>query len=620
MTENEIRNSYNEITNFLVSRKLKPAFDKIGWQIEKNELLVFSDEHQNLEETYRYMLKYTVDGIPDPERQKVYRKLIYSVLKLSDKINEALLLKYSLSLEYDKKRSFIRFKDAGFKATLAAIEEHFLNNQLKELVEDYDIRSDDMQNDLNAVRYLVNSLFNRIWFTDNLSKEDLAEWELMFTESLMPVHFKSLLTSALILSLQRYFDVNKLILLFVLYASENPEINRRALVGLLIGLYKYDKRIEFYPEIVARLKICSEDPNFKKDLEKVMIQFIRSRETEKIERKIKDEIIPEMIRISPNLRNKINLDSLMEEGLSDEKNPEWQEIFKDSPGLLDKMAEFSELQMEGADVFMGSFSMLKMFPFFNEFTNWFIPFYAENPDIGSKVDMTDDINSRFIDAISKAGILCNSDKYSFCFSIQNLPKENREFLAAGMNAEMNQFNEIQNDSELTDPGKINEFISNQYIQDLYRFYRLHPSRKGFDDIFSWKFDFHQTISLGEIVKEDEKIMRKIAEYYFAKNYFSEAEEIYQYLLSLDENGELFQKIGYCRQQQGNFKKALDSYLKAELYGLNPGWNYKKIALCYRNLKKPGKALEYYQLAEKTESRKPEYSVINRALLSGVKSF
>jgi len=35
-----------------------------------------------------------------------------------------------------------------------------------------------------------------------------------------------------------------------------------------------------------------------------------------------------------------------------------------------------------------------------------------------------------------------------------------------------------------------------------------------------------------------------------------------------------------------------------LFGLNKLWNYNKIALCYRNLKQPKKALEYYLEIEK----------------------
>jgi hypothetical protein len=121
-----------------------------------------------------------------------------------------------------------------------------------------------------------------------------------------------------------------------------------------------------------------------------------------------------------------------------------------------------------------------------------------------------------MEALDKAPVLCNSDKYSFCFSIQSLPKENREFMTQGINAEMDQLKELEEDEELTQPGRKAEFISNQYIQDLYRFYKLFPRKNDFEDIFNWRFDFHNKIALGDILREDVKVLRNIAEYYFAK--------------------------------------------------------------------------------------------------------
>jgi tetratricopeptide (TPR) repeat protein len=403
------------------------------------------------------------------------------------------------------------------------------------------------------------------------------------------------------LSLQRYFDTEKFALLFDAYNSEEAEINQRALVGLLVNLYRYDLRLPFYPEVTGRLKILNENPEFKRNLERVIVQFIRSKETEKLQQRIRDEIMPEMIKISPNLKDKINLDSLMDEGFSEDKNPDWEEIFKDSPGLMDKMQEFSELQMEGADVFMGSFAMLKSFPFYGEMGNWFIPFFPENPEIADALNFNDETSKRLMEALDRAPVLCNSDKYSFCFSIQSLPKENREFMIQGIHAEMDQLKELEEDEELTQPGRKAEFISNQYIQDLYRFYKLFPRKTDFEDIFNWRFDFYNKIALGDILREDVKVLRNIAEYYFAKNHFEEATEVFGYLLKQEKNGELYQKIAYCYQKLGDFEKALDGYLKAELYDINRLWNLKKIALCYRNLKHPDKALEYYKAAEKIDS-------------------
>jgi len=49
------------------------------------------DEYDNIEMTYRNMLAYTIDGIKDPERNKIYLKLIQSILVLSDKVRQDIL-------------------------------------------------------------------------------------------------------------------------------------------------------------------------------------------------------------------------------------------------------------------------------------------------------------------------------------------------------------------------------------------------------------------------------------------------------------------------------------------------------------------------------------------------
>jgi tetratricopeptide (TPR) repeat protein len=108
------------------------------------------------------------------------------------------------------------------------------------------------------------------------------------------------------------------------------------------------------------------------------------------------------------------------------------------------------------------------------------------------------------------------------------------------------------------------------------------------------------LALGDSLKEDSAVLRNIAEYYFTKNYFDEAAEIFTHLLSVKKSGELYQKLGFCAQKQGDFNAALALYKKAELFDLNRKWNLNKIALCYRNLKEPEKALQYYREVEKLD--------------------
>jgi len=147
---------------------------------------------------------------------------------------------------------------------------------------------------------------------------------------------------------------------------------------------------------------------------------------------------------------------------------------------------------------------------------------------------------------------------------------------------------------------ISKNIITQYLQDLYRFYKLHPYKKEFTDIFTWKFDFQNKKSFNQLIKDDQ-IIRNIGEFFFENKHFDQAVEIFKSLETKDTpNAELFEKIGYCYQQMRNYKKALNYYKKADLLETNKKWITKKIALCYRYLNQHEKALEYYQEAEKAE--------------------
>jgi len=357
--------------------------------------------------------------------------------------------------------------------------------------------------------------------------------------------------------------------------------------------------MEYYPRVLARFEMMNEEPAFNRNVERIMLQLLGSRETEKIKQKIQEEIIPEMIRISPNIRNKLNIDNLMEAESPDDQNPEWSELFHDSPGLLDKMEEMARMQAEGADVFLASFGMFKSFPFFYELTNWFVPYFPGHPEIPAlTAEEPEGTESSITEALLVSPMLCNSDKYSFTLMLRHITGEARKMMAGFLQAEMEQLEEVGKEEEMLSPDRKDGIISNQYIQDLYRFYRLHPSKSDFEDIFSWKFDFHNKLALRKILEEHPGIIIKLAEFYFEKGYFEEALEIYGH--SEEPDGEALQKAAYCHQKLGRYEKALALYRKAELYEVNKIWNLKKIALCYRNLKLPGEALKVYQSLDDLE--------------------
>jgi tetratricopeptide (TPR) repeat protein len=561
--------------------------------IASNGLGEFSDLQLDLEQNYRFMLKYTVEGITDPERQKIYQHILISAFELADLCSDSLKMKFSASLEYQKKRGFVRLPVENIAGHFAQIEAFHLENELRSLLDAPIADKNFGQERENHHQKLIN-LFYHYWFKNKLTTEEISGFSSFLQNPSIEIHEKAFLVTALTLGLLHFFDEQKMMLLFEAYEAEPEEVNQRALTGLLLSLYFYDRRISLFPAINARLDLLNEKKSFRQHLEKILLQLIGSKETEKIQRKLQEEILPEMMKLSPNLRNKLSLEAMLGDTLNEDRNPEWQDIFKDSPGFMDKMEELSEMQMKGADIFMTSFSNLKSFPFFSELTNWFVPFFPNHPQLirsSSFEDQSD--NQKLFDLLLKTPVLCNSDKYSFCFSMQTIPAEYKKMMFDSLTAEFDQLIEAEHEDDLMALDKKAEAVSGQYVRDLYRFFKLHPQREGFEDIFAWSFDFHNKLVFHDLLHEDNQLLRNIAEFYFAKNYFTEASEIYLMLIREAEEAELLQKLAYCYQSLNQFELALQYYLKADLFDQNRSWNLKKIALCYRHLKNPDLALEYY---------------------------
>jgi len=285
----------------------------------------------------------------------------------------------------------------------------------------------------------------------------------------------------------------------------------------------------------------------------------------------------------------------------DEKNPEWQNFFKDAPDVYQKLEQFSKMQIEGADVFMGAFAMLKHFDFFKEIPNWFLPFKAENQAINNafrnseiKIDLP-----AFLEGLEKSTVLCNSDKYSFCLNVQHMPEQQRKMMLDLFNMEIEAMNEAMEDEYKIDPEAKNKIVNTQYIQDLYRFFKLHPFRKEYDGVFEVELDIINSKVLS-IIFTEQKLVKNLAEFYFAKDNYAEALSLFTWLNHREKSFELLEKIGYCYQKLGKFNKAIESYQQAELFDRNKIWLQKKLGYCFRKIGEYVKAIEYYKQIVKSE--------------------
>jgi len=541
-----------------------------------------------------------MEGVEDPERDTIYHHLRVSVLELADTalqhsyMNESDQYVYRLKkkIEYEAKQ----VKDDAINS----IENLVFDEELADILKSSIDSNIDEKEEYIKHNELLMKIFNLIWLTDKFKDSDLKLIETIWKAENFNWYERVIVISALTLSAIRCFDEKKINLMIDFTGNENNHIKYRSLVGLYLILYIYDRRLTLYPEIIKRLETIAGDNDIEKQIELITIQFLKSRETEKITRKLQEEILPEMVKYQPVIRDKLDLDNILSDDFYEDKNPDWERVFEDAPDLLDKLQEISKLQMEGADVFMSTFARLKHFNFFNDIINWFRPFYRENYELTEALANEEDNmkSTSFMEGLEESFFMCNSDKYSFCLNIPHMPGIQKTMMLEMFSAELESIREIQKDDELFNESSKAQSIYSQYIHDLYRFYKIHPLRNEFNDVFALKFDIYNCNTIRILVK-DENILRNIGEFLFEKDHFDQALEVYHLLNKAGDNSmEIFEKMGYCYQQLKKYDEALSFYKKAELYEANRVWNLKKIALCYRHMKDYQESLNYFLEAEK----------------------
>jgi len=589
MTTKEIRTVYNQIISALDKRELKTAFDLLSRLIETPQAGLFRDELDELQQTHKQMLHYFVTGTTDPMRKKIFSGLITSVYELTDKITQKICAVDSPEMVYAIRR-------------MASVYPERISQLTDKVALAYET------DDKKLAESLLVQLFKSIWTAGFLSSDDMNSLQqaLLDTKGQTdrmddPSAVKCQIISALIIGLQLFFDKRKMLLLLRAAGSHDDEVKIRAYIGILLTLFRYQQRIDYYTEIKNHIDLLSENDDFIKTVYLIILRFILSRDTEKITSQMRDEILPEMMKLHPEIDPSSKGDTL--EFFEFEMNPEWMEKFENSP-LGKKMEEFSRLQEEGADVMLFSFVNLKHFPFFNELSHWFLPFYYGMSFLSQETAV-----SNTMGMMTEAGIMCNSDLYSFYFSINHMFDEGHLAMIEKLESQLCTLKD-QKKSEMQTRVTKAERIIGHYIQDLYRFCKLHPRRQEFFDIFTLSLDFHNLPVLQGYFADKDDLLN-IAEYYLRKNYFDDALVLYTRLSDVFAGDEmLYQKKGYCRQLTGDYNGALEDYEKAELINADSKWLLRRIAQCYRAVGKPEKALGYYLRLEKIE---PE----NRLVLSNI---
>ena len=598
MNEQAIQEQYQHIVSLLEQKRLKEAQIQLEAFLWNCNDWTLRNRLEQAKVSYQYMLQYMRQGVNDPERQKLYRQLLAETRELAEQARISLLDEVSTHY-YHALHKNKRNMEAGYgmSSWLKVLESFPDDMAVCQLMPD---NKQSLDSALQRHEETAQYLFLTTWGNSGWTAEEEREARMYLESELLPVNDLCLFTGAVLLSLMECFDPRKFSWLLDAATHADTQVSQRALVIIAIVLHIHPSRLWLYPELEARLSLLNEDGSFGKQLNRVYIQLLRSQETEKIDKKMREEIIPEMMKnVSIMCNMKYGFEENMDE---DDRNPDWEKAFEES-GLGDKIREMNELQLEGADVYMSTFAQLKSYPFFQNPHNWFYPFDMQHSGIIREFGLKPTGDNAILSLILQSGFFCNSDKYSLCFTMAHIPQAQRNMMLSQMTSQdLNELMDESKSSGLRQYAQRPDVISNQYIHDLYRFFKLSQRRHEFRDIFKEEIALHRIPALKDILRKPELLVT-IADFHFRKEHPAEALGIYQEVIDMNyADADIFQKTGYCLQKEKRYKEAISAYRKADVLKPDHIWTIRHLATCYRQLRDFASALEYYR---KVEAMQPE---------------
>lgn len=515
------------------------------------------DEVADVNSAYGLLLYYMEQGNNDPAREQQHTNFIATCYNIAEKAAQT-------------ERALV----TGTSARMRSISEILKDMENLELK---NITSEPCEEDANKHVELYTELFNASYDSFLWNDEAAAQAQEVIDSVLIAENDKILMTSGLFINCLQAFDARKIIFFADNYSTATSSMLRiRMLVAVAFTLYTYRKRLFAYPVITSKLKDLCNNPRFTTDMQNLQKLIIESLSTHEVDRKMREEIIPAMLKSHNFNPEKFGIDSLEE---ISESNPEWKN-FEQQVGKL------AELEAAGADIYYSTFSTLKRYPFFNNAANWLYPFEENHPGIPKQIRKTG--LKGIANALLKSDVLCDSDKYSFCMLTTQMTDGQVNMIISQL-PEMGGYD--------TAIAQTSESTCRNYLRNLFRFFYLYSGKSKPANPFETDMSLLDCNELAEAFKDKTEI-NKISAYAIKKGKYDMA---ISFLLLSETKGfadsEVYQELGFCYQKKKSYFDAIAAYEKANALSGDSKWTLQHLAQTNRIVGNYKDALNYYRLLE-----------------------
>ena len=520
-----------------------------------------------LEGRYFYMLRFlsSNNDVPDLEQ------ILHAVYKEFDNILSRLEMAVIADENQGPLGAQLRYMALRPEETLESLVSDYLA-ELEAVRTDTAALTDTTRR--SGLERLASDIFMRIWAELPKIDDSVGLVESLLIDETVPVYDRVLWTAAIGLVNLQHFTVERARMLVRVYAGADN--NRLAAVALVWNVIAINYNLpEFEPGQFNEVKTDIFPEYDPADIGAAVTELARSLGTEDFARRFKETIEPELRDLGRAVSEKFsNIDpEKADEMLMD---PEWLSSDMGTKGF-DSLKSFTEAQQSGADVFMTSLGKMRMFPFFSNMSNWFLPFHTANSALAPVVDGE---GAAIADTVSNMPMICDSDKYALLLSLAATPGSLRAKAMEAMTAQIYNASQMPGYQEAfgSDMNSDRRTLVTSYVHNLYRFFTQFHKGKEFPnplaaeptiDLFSDFINF-------EDCKEN---IATVADILFASKHYASAFAWYQEL-------EADRKLDNARRRKMVFAAEMSHrYLAVEMYkallDIDPSdlWAAMRLASC-----------------------------------------
>ena len=381
-------------------------------------------------------------------------------------------------------------------------------------------RQTELQEELNEIRHVI---FAAIVTSGNWSWETWCLYRDLILSPTVDAVTSQLLVSAVTLACTTVFSFQKFDLLKTVFAeAKNEELKQRALIGLLLASTRMPKGVcekEYREDLNSEFfKLILE---VQKQLAMTLKSEMLSREyADSFRERISDKMIGVLKHSIAKHADDDLKDLLADDGIGNEDvdDAEAESVRMSDDGKridieMNEDIDAREMMEKGMDILLSQFRKLSDHPFFEEISNWFLPFDENQPILAeaAAIDTKNDTDRMFTTTANRS---CAADAYALAVLMLNNPDEIPEVPEMAKDAD----DEFEDDEELEDEETFEGdsedgdeqdddseddsedesdeedetpddseteicMIRTRYLRNLLRFYRFYFNRDDFFNVF-----------------------------------------------------------------------------------------------------------------------------------------